>query len=125
MPDLRVARLILYVRDVSLLKAFYQTHFGLRLTEEVENEWAVLDGGGVDVALHLAGKPYRSGAATPGANSNAKLVFSLPSGLVEFRERLIDAGVRMRGIKRYDGFPLLLCDGEDPEGNVFQIAQPV
>lgn len=125
MPALQVSRLILYVRNVALLKAFYQTRFGLRVTEEIEGEWVVLDGGGIEIALHLAGEPYRSSALTGGSNSNTKLVFSIPADLAEFRERLIDAGVRMRGIKSYDGFPSLLCDGEDPEGNVFQLAQPV
>ena len=33
------------------------------------------------------------------------------------------AGVSMLELKRYDGFAYLLCDGEDPEGNVFQLSQ--
>jgi predicted enzyme related to lactoylglutathione lyase len=38
-----MTRLILYVRDVALLKSFYQTHFGLPLTEEIQDEWVVLN----------------------------------------------------------------------------------
>ena len=30
----------------------------------------------------------------------------------------------MGDLKRYDGFSQLMCDGEDPEGNVFQLSQP-
>ena len=36
------SRLMLYVRDVELLNSFYQTHFRFPVTEEIENEWAVL-----------------------------------------------------------------------------------
>jgi hypothetical protein len=50
-------------------------------------------------------------------------VFSVPSGLNALRDKLVAAGVNMRELKRYEGFPYLLCDGEDPEGNVFQLSQ--
>src|SRR5215831_20992181 len=56
--------------------------------------------------------------------SNTKLVFAVKSGLPELREKLLAAGVKMRRLKRYSGFAQLMCDGEDPEGNVFQLSQP-
>ncbi|WP_042337416.1 VOC family protein [Paraburkholderia ferrariae] len=120
-PLARLSRLILYVHDVSLLKSFYQTHFGFPAVEEIEGEWAVLDVGGVELALHRVGEAYRS--ATPrGPHSNAKLVFSIDTGLEALCRSLSSAGVSMREPKRYEGFPYLLCDGEDPEGNVFQLS---
>jgi len=122
---MQISRLILYVQDVALLTAFYRTHFELSVAEEIENEWAVLTDGGFEIALHLAGRPYRNGLRTSGRQSNAKIVFSVSHELPQLRERLIKGGVKMRGIKRYPGFPLLLCDGEDPEGNVFQLAQSI
>jgi len=120
---LHMSRVILYVRNVSLLSAFYQKHFDLPVVEEIANEWVVLRAGSIELALHLVGEPFRGPVPTP-AQSNAKLVFNVPTGLPEMRERLVSDGVHMRGLKRYDGFPLLMCDGEDPEGNVFQLAQP-
>jgi len=30
----------------------------------------------------------------------------------------------MSAPKRYDGFAYTMCDGQDPEGNVFQLSQP-
>jgi predicted enzyme related to lactoylglutathione lyase len=117
-----MTRLILYVRDVALLKSFYRKHFDLPVTEEIEGEWVVLKAGGAEIALHRVGEPYRDRPA--GANtSNAKIVFSVQTGLVELREKLVNAGVPMRDLKRYDGFAQLMCDGEDPEGNVFQLSQ--
>lgn len=38
--------------------------------------------------------------------------------------KLNDEGVPIRELKRFDGFPWLMCDGCDPEGNVFQLCQP-
>jgi len=120
---LPMTRLILYVHDVLRLKAFYQVHFDLPLREEIGDEWAVLEAGPIEIALHRVGKPYRD-LPRHEATSNAKLVFTVKTGLPELRERLIAAGVSMRPLKRFDGYPQLMCDGEDPEGNVFQLAQP-
>ncbi|MCI3208087.1 lactoylglutathione lyase [Pandoraea capi] len=120
---MQMSRLILYVRDVELLKSFYQKHFDLPVVEEIAAEWVVLDAGGIQLALHLVGQAYRHQPPSTSTQSNAKIVFSIVSGLPELREQMINAGVRMRELKRFDGFPLLMCDGEDPEGNVFQLAQ--
>jgi hypothetical protein len=117
-----LSRVIYYVHEVALLKTFYQTHFRLPLVEEIENEWVVMEAGGVEIALHRVGKPYREMQRQDVA-SNVKLVFAVDSGLLEWREKLLNAGVRMREPKRYEGFPYLMCDGEDPEGNVFQLSQ--
>jgi predicted enzyme related to lactoylglutathione lyase len=121
--SLALSRIILYVHDVELLKTFYVIHFKLAIVEEIEGEWVVLRAGAVEIALHRVGEAYR-GKGAQHAISNAKLVFTLPSGLPERRETMLAAGAAMRNLKRYDGFPYLLCDGEDPEGNVFQLMQP-
>ncbi|MGH8780462.1 VOC family protein [Paraburkholderia sp.] len=109
------------IEPVARLEAFYQQHFGLEVVEEIENEWAVLTAGAMELALHRVGAGWRDAAAT--GSSNAKLVFAVPSGLEALHDRLVAAGVPMRGLKRYDGFAQLMCDGEDPEGNAFQLAQ--
>jgi predicted enzyme related to lactoylglutathione lyase len=117
-----MTRLILYVRDVALLKSFYQQHFDLPVTEEIAGEWVVLNAGGMEIALHRVGEPYRDRPVAANT-SNAKMVFSVQTGLPELREKLVNAGVPMRSLKRFDGFAQLMCDGEDPEGNVFQLSQ--
>jgi hypothetical protein len=83
------------------------------------------DGRSFEIALHLADRPYRNGLRTSGRQSNAKILFSVSQELPQLCERLIKRGVKMRGIKRYPGFPLLLCDGEGPEGNVFHLARSI
>jgi hypothetical protein len=135
-----MTRVILYVGNVDLLKNFYQTYFEVPVVEEIPGEWAVLNAGGVELALHLAGRQYRRderpgevGAeqqdtgdehCDDGSASNVKLVFTIKSELPELRETLLASGVKMRNLKRYPGFAQLMCDGEDPEGNVLQLSQP-
>ena len=118
-----MTRLILFVRDVARLQSFYQEHFGFRVVEEIDKEWTVLMAGHIELALHLVGQPFRT-APTASIPSNAKLVFTVDSGLAELRTKLESAGVSVGEVKRYPGFAYSLCDGQDPEGNVFQLSQP-
>ncbi|WGY70863.1 VOC family protein [Burkholderia cepacia] len=124
---LPMTRIILYVQDVALLKAFYQRHFDLPVIEEIDGEWAVLDAGAIELALHLAGPTFRHAAAPSNANpatNNVKLVFRIDADIDAHRDRLARDGVTVRDIKRFDGFPYRMVDGIDPEGNVFQVMQP-
>jgi predicted enzyme related to lactoylglutathione lyase len=122
--DARITRIILYVQDVERLSAFYRDLFGLAVVEEIAGEWAVLKAGACELALHRAGKPWRVDDGEEWqAESNVKLVFSVDRDLKELRAELIARGVPMRNIKSYPPLTGLLCDGTDPEGNVFQLAQ--
>jgi hypothetical protein len=115
-------RIILYSGDVEVLKRFYVEHFALIPVEEIKNEWVVLKAGQVEIAFHRAGESYIPTQSHSRAENNVKLVFNT-NDLNLFRERLLQAGVPMRPIKSYTGFDYLLCDGEDPEGNIFQLMQ--
>jgi catechol 2,3-dioxygenase-like lactoylglutathione lyase family enzyme len=117
-----MTRLILYVRDVARLKAFYEAHFGFRVIEEIEHEWVVLQAGQMELALHLVGRKFRN-VPHESISPNAKLVFTVDSGLLELRSKLEKANVPVGEIKRYRGFAFSLCDGRDPEGNVFQLSE--
>ena len=117
-------RIILYVQDVERLARFYESAFGLAVIEAIPGEWAVLDAGSCQLALHRVGAPYR--VADTGrwkAESNAKLVFTVARNIAELRAALMAKGVEMGEIKSYPGLTGPLCDGKDPEGNVFQLAQ--
>ena len=120
----RLTRIILYVQDVERLAAFYRDALGLAVVEQIPGEWAVLKAGACELALHRVGKPYR--VADPQswkAESNAKLVLSVDRDLEELRAELMAKGVAMGRIKSYPPLTAPLCDGTDPEGNVFQLAQ--
>ncbi len=117
-------RIILYVQDVGRLVDFYQDAFGLLVVEEIKGEWAVLQAGPCELALHRVGKPYRvADPANWKVETNAKLVMTVNRELAGLRAELIGKGVEMGKIKSYAGLTGPLCDGRDPEGNVFQLAQ--
>jgi predicted enzyme related to lactoylglutathione lyase len=119
-----LSRIILYVHDVERLSAFYQNAFALTVVEHIKDEWAVLKAGACEIALHRVGKAYR--VADPSAwteTSNVKLVITVDRDLTELRAELIAKGVAMGGIKSYPGLTGPLCDGPDPEGNMFQLSQ--
>jgi predicted enzyme related to lactoylglutathione lyase len=117
-------RVILYVQDVDRLATFYQQAFGLAVVEEIKGEWTVLNAGPCQLALHKVGKPYRvADPASWQVESNAKLVMTVDRPLVDLRAELTAMGVPMGKIKSYPPLTGRLCDGKDPEGNVFQLAE--
>jgi catechol-2,3-dioxygenase len=117
-------RIILYVQDVERLAKFYQDIFQFQVAQEIKGEWVVLRAGACELALHRVGKPYRVADTTSWkVETNAKLVLSVTSDLAEMRAQLIRKGVPMGDIKAYPSLTGPLCDGTDPEGNVFQLAQ--
>ncbi|WP_175778621.1 VOC family protein [Burkholderia anthina] len=123
---LPMTRIILYVQDVALLTAFYRQYFELPVVETIGDEWAVLDAGAVELALHRAGPAFRHAATTPARAdaNNVKLVFSIDTDIDAHRARFVRDRVTVRALKRYDGFAYPMYDGVDPEGNVFQVMQP-
>ena len=116
---LSLTRVMLFVKDPAALKDFYQKHFNAALLEEINNEWVVLKAGIAELALHKAG----ANDNPPGYKNNVKLVFTVDANLPAFREQLVRSGVTMKEIKSFGNPPGLFCDGEDIEGNVFQVMQ--
>ena len=108
------------MQDVERLAVFYREAFGFGVVEEIAGEWAVLQAGACQLALHRVGEAYRG--KPPMGASNAKLVFTIDTPIAAKREALLQRGVAMGEIKSYTGTGPL-CDGRDPEGNVFQLSE--
>jgi len=99
-------------------------HFNFNLLEEISGEWVVLNAGRTEIAFHKIGNDFINESGKPfRVESNTKLVFNIDRDLSAFRENLLQLGVVLSDIKSFPGFNYLLCDGEDPEGNVFQLSQ--
>lgn len=118
-----LSRIILYLQDVERLSELYRQAFAFELVQHIEGEWAVLQAGACELVLLLAGPDYRGPVGAGGENNNAKIVLTIDESIVAVRERLVGLGVVMGEVKSYLGITGPLCDGRDPEGNVFQIAQ--
>lgn len=116
--------IILYVQNVDNLKDFYINTFNIKILEEYQSLWALLDAGTCKIGLHKIGEQYWDASkGTFKFDSNAKIVFEIDEDLNEVRKYLINQNVVMREIKTFDDYNYWLCDGEDPEGNVFQMKQ--
>ena len=72
MGHLSIARVILYVRDIPKVAAFYDRFFGMKPLPGAMKGWVELSSpsGGCTIALHQAAKSQKSGAAM-------KLVFAV------------------------------------------------
>ena len=116
-------RLILYTKDVEALKNFYQQYFNFLLVEEIKSEWVVLMAGQIQLAFHRVGKEYEGFNTTHVKHNNVKIVFTIQEDIYLLRAKLVNHKVVMREVKSYPGFKYLLCDGVDPEGNIFQLMQ--
>jgi len=124
--NISLSRILLFGNDVEALKDFYIHHFGFNLLEEIGGEWVVLNAGAIEIAFHKIGNGFIKENDEPfKVDSNVKLVFDIDGDLPAFRAGLLRQGVAVKDIKSFPGFNYLLCDGEDPEGNVFQLSQKI
>ena len=114
MAGLRIARVILYVKDVAGVAAFYERHFGLRRLAGATEGWIELaaDDGGCTIALHKAAKSQKSGAAM-------KLVFGV-ADVDGFKAERGREGLRFGVVHRADGVEF--ANAKDPAGNSIQIS---
>jgi len=117
--------IIIFVQDVPKLKRFYINNLGLQLVEETDDGgWVLLGAGQCTIGLHKIGQGYAGPeSAAPLCESNTKLVFEVGDDLAGLRDRLLQAGVLLRELKTFPNYGFWICDGEDPEGNVFQLRQ--
>jgi catechol 2,3-dioxygenase-like lactoylglutathione lyase family enzyme len=109
-----VSRIMLFVKDVPTVAAFYRDVLGLPVVGEITREWVELQAGSCTVALHHASRPLHERG-----DASAKIVFGVkdvPAG----RALLESRGVTMGKISTFSG--IAICDGRDPEGNLFQIS---
>ena len=117
-------RITLFGLQIEKLKKFYVDNFNCPVVEEIKDLWVVLKAGQFEIAFHKIGQEYiEESEQNFKVESNSKLVFIINSDLSIFRQNLIDNGVKVKELKSFKEFNALFCDGEDFEGNVFQLEQ--
>ena len=116
--------IIIFGQNIDRLKRFYIDILKLSLVEEIISEWVLLDAGNCRIGLHKVGKAFRQEKAPDfKVSNNTKLIFMVDEDIVELRNSLLHQNVTIREIKTFDNYDFWICDGEDPEGNVFQLKQ--
>lgn len=117
-------QLILFCADVKRLSAFYCNYFGFSEVENAKDGWAVLNAGQVELALHKIPQEYLTTSVEDFkiTDSNVKLVLDTDD-LTGIHALLTKGNIEVGQIKQFPGYPYKLFDGNDPEGNVFQLRE--
>jgi len=118
----RIARVILFARDMPKMIKFYRDVVGLKLLPSQDPAWKEFDCEGSLFALH--GIPERiakdieiEDPPNPREGTPTKICFQAEN-VQEQRLALSAAGVPVRDIHKFDDF--MFFDIVDPEGNVVQ-----
>jgi len=112
-----ITRIIYFVKDMEKATAFYRDKLGLTVGEDPQlspSEWVEFDADPCRLALHKAFDPKGTMPATYN-----KIVF-YSDDPIKTRDELIAKGVKIH--EPMTDQKLVLCNGEDPEGNRFQIS---
>jgi catechol 2,3-dioxygenase-like lactoylglutathione lyase family enzyme len=112
----KLATVIIFVRDLDRMRAFYETLLGLVVVEESPG-WVRFSTGTSALALHALA--HADAPTSPREDSYIKVAFHADDVATE-RARLAAAGVVVRDPVTFGS--ITLCDAVDPEGNVFQIS---
>lgn len=121
--NLSLNTIILYVKDIENLKNFYASILELEIVEE-DSIWVLFKTDVGYIGLHKMGDTYLNKLSdTHKFNNNVKIVFEIEEDINSLRLTLLEKNVSMREIKTFENYDYWLCDGEDPEGNVFQLKQ--
>jgi len=116
---MRMSRLILFVSDLDAMVNFYREKLGLAVISGEGTGFVCLDGGGCQLALHELPGGGKEKNPPPREDSYLKFVFYSKT-VEEDAAKLKNQDVRMREIVRFGS--IIMCDGIDPEGNIFQIS---
>ena len=122
---MKLSQVIVFAKDVRRMRDFYTRALELTVIEETEAADLVrLDAGGPVIFLHAIPEAVARGIVIDDpprarADNPIKLTFHT-SDVGAARARLIEAGAQMSEPRCFDAIEI--CDGVDPEGNVFQIS---
>ena len=114
MEPLPIAQIILYVRDIEKVAAFYQQHFGLKRLPGAEDGWLEIGSpdGTCAIALHQA-------AASQKRASEIKIVFGVED-VRKFKAEREAAGLKFGVVHTSRSHEF--CNARDPAGNSIQVS---
>jgi predicted enzyme related to lactoylglutathione lyase len=110
---MELSRVIIFTGDVKRLVDFYVSHFDLAPVGDFDEGWTELKAGGCKLAFHKFSEKL------DGGDNGIKFVFGANDVAAE-KARLEGLGVQMTKIFTFG--EIQMCDGQDPDGNRFQIS---
>lgn len=118
----KLTTIVIFCRDVKKMVEFYTGYFGFQTIGNLDESWTLLETGLCRIGFHKIGEEYSEiESSDSGEESNTKLIFETENDLAGFRLKLLKENVDLGEIIRYPGAKYVICDGRDPEGNVFQL----
>jgi catechol-2,3-dioxygenase len=121
---LSIDTIIIFVQNVDKLKSFYVDILQLQIVEAFQSDWLLLKAGDCKIGLHKIGNQHLDDNSSAFKfDNNTKIVFEIDIDINLLREQLLNQHIQMQEVKTFDNYGYWLCDGEDPEGNVFQLKQ--
>ena len=125
MENLVLGRVMLYAKDIKRMVAFYRDVLGFTVLPSLYDpaEFVLLDAGSAQLCLHqipevIARNIDLGDPVVPRSKAPVKIMY-LTEDVAATRETLIARGAQMGALQNYP--PLVYCDGQDPEGNIFQV----
>jgi predicted enzyme related to lactoylglutathione lyase len=121
---MKLGQVMVFAKDLDRMRRFYESGFGLTAITEEADGWVRFATGGASFALHAIPVDIARGIAiaeppAPRADTAIKFTFHVDD-VDAVRAHLAAHGAVMREPRTWGG--RTFCDGVDPEGNVFQIA---
>ena len=120
------ARVILFVKDMKVMQAFYEGILGLEQISNSENskDFVSLNAGGIQICLHQIPQRYAKNIEItdppiPREETPMKVAFRV-ANVEDTRAQLESHEIKMQKVQK--GKKVCFCDGIDPEGNIFQIS---
>jgi predicted enzyme related to lactoylglutathione lyase len=116
-------RVIIFVGDVPKCARFYMDVFGFTPvpgSDLASAEWIELDTGGCRLAFHKARGPKGPIHRATGSPMHPHKIVFFADDVEAARAALVARGAAIANVKKSGS--LMLCDGQDPEGHVFQIS---
>lgn len=114
MDALPITRIILYVRDIQKVAAFYQKHFGLKPLPGAEKGW--LEIGSPTASCRLA---LHQAAASQKRGSEIKIVFGVKD-VRKFKAERESAGLKFGVVHKAGDHEF--SNAKDPAGNSIQVS---
>jgi predicted enzyme related to lactoylglutathione lyase len=118
---------VVFVADVPGMTRFYQTVASMVLVFS-DADHAVLELEGVQVVIHaLRGEPNPAPGGQVRVREDSYIKLCLPvHSIAAARSLAADLGGSIQPpAKEWEARGFRACDGNDPEGNVFQVRQPL
>jgi predicted enzyme related to lactoylglutathione lyase len=117
---------VLYAKDLDCLVEFYSSVAGIE-PQSVEKRFAVLGAGPAQFVIVRIPEHTQTQLKSPRLRNHAKIPLKLVFGVEDIahaRDSAAELGGAMNAAEREWEFEgAKVCDGYDPEGNVFQLRQ--